>query len=150
MENVIDVGVLHEEKKETVAENTIENVKNVKEETVEDTTINADDEEMTEERVNFLENLGKYITSERFDDDCNRVANKIGTSKKKVADSFGTKILGTIGDVLGITFTVTGNVIQVLLKVIYNILKGGVAIIIKVISAIVGFLTLNYTCKKPC
>ena len=93
MENVIDVGILHEEKKETVAENTIEDVKNVKEETVEDTTINADDEEMTEERVNFLENLGKYITSERFDDDCNRVANKIGTSKKKVADSFGTKMM---------------------------------------------------------
>ena len=111
------------------------------------TNINVE-EQKEETPKETLEKLAEYLMSEEFSDDCEEVSNKFNIPKKKVANSFATKCLGTIGDVLGIAFDTTGNVVTTLLRIIYNVLQSVIGIIVKVAKAIVGFITLNYTNKK--
>lgn len=155
MKDIIDVGTVYENKEEAKEEflKRKEEEKKIREklykELEETKAKEKEDEELNKASAKeTVEKLAEYLMSSDFSDDCDKVAKKINVPKKKIANSFATKCLGTISDVLDIVFDTSGNVVTTLLKVLFNILTSAVSIVIKVAKALVGFITFGYTNKQ--
>lgn len=94
----------------------------------------------------FLQDFTKYIKSQTFKDEINSTAKKYNLPPKKLAEGFFSKALGTIGDVLGITFNCVGNVGHMLTNLLATIIHGAVDIAVMVANALARVFTLNKTC----
>ena len=153
MNDIIDVGTVYEDKEEAKEEflKRKEEERKIREKLCKelDETKEKEEKELNKESAKeTVEKLAEYLMSSDFSDDCDKVAKKINVPKKKIANSFATKCLGTISDVLDIVFDTSGNVVTTLLKVLFNILTSAVSIVIKVAKALVGFITFGYTNKQ--
>lgn len=94
----------------------------------------------------FLQDFTKYIKSDTFKKDVNATARKYNVPPKKLAENFFEKALGTIGDVLGVTFGTVGDVGHMLTNLLATIIHGAIDIAIKVANALARVFTLNKTC----
>ena len=86
-----------------------------------------------------------YIQSKRFFDKCDEIAKEKGVTSKKVANNFFEKILGSIGDILGITINITQSLTVTIINILSWILKGTAGIICKVARMLVNTVTLKRT-----
>jgi hypothetical protein len=94
----------------------------------------------------FLQDFTRYIKSENFKADVNATAKKYNVPPKKLAENFFEKALGTIGDVLGVTFGTVGDVGHMLTNLLATIIHGAIDIAIKVANALARVFTFNKTC----
>lgn len=78
----------------------------------------------------LLGGIKEYIQSKGFEDKCKESAQKVGVQKEIVKNAFIKNILGGIANALGLSITVTGNLII-----------GAVNFIETIITTIVNFAT---------
>ena len=86
-----------------------------------------------------------FLKSNKFKDEVNAMAKEYKVPPKRLATNFITKVLATVGDILGIAVSTVGNVAHNLIDLLSSILHGGVNIVIKVANAIISVGTLNRT-----
>lgn len=86
-----------------------------------------------------------FITGQGFKDLVEETHNKTGISRKQLADGFFKRVLGTIGDTLGVVIEYAGHAGHMLVNVLETVLHGGINIICKVANAVVSLVTLNQT-----
>lgn len=100
-------------------------------------------EEAVIEATDLLNKFKNYITSNKFDKQCKASAKKHGVSKSIVKNRAISGFLGTIADVLGLTFTVVGDIaisgVNFIAYIINNIINFAVENLLRLVSA----LTLN-------
>lgn len=94
---------------------------------------------------NFLDGFMNFIKGDKFTESINRNAIKYNIPPKRLAQGFFGKILGTIGDVLGIAIGTVRSVGHTVINVIGIILNGAVDLVCNVANAIASIFTLNST-----
>ena len=95
---------------------------------------------------NFLNNFSNYIKGDSFKNEINETAKKYGIPPKKLAKNFFEKVLGTIGDVLGIAISAVDNAAHMVVNILSTVVHGAVNIIVGVANALASIVTLNKTC----
>ena len=103
------------------------------------------DDMAVKEAKNTLSGLLDYIKSADFKNWVNNTAAEYKVPPKKVAENFLTKILGIIGDILGIAIATVGNVAHTVVTVISHIIHGAINGVIIVANGIANTITLNQT-----
>lgn len=98
-----------------------------------------------EKSRNFVQKFLDYIKGVGFINRCNEISRKSGASRKTVAKTFLGKVLGTIGDVLGITLGTGKDILVTAVDLLAAVLKGGITILFNVAKALVRLCTLNKT-----
>ena len=76
----------------------------------------------------------------------NETAKKYGIPPKKLAKNFFEKVLGTIGDVLGIAISAVDNAAHMVVNILSTVVHGAVNIVVGVANALASIVTLNKTC----
>lgn len=94
----------------------------------------------------FLEKLQEYMKSGYYSKKSYELSKNFKVPQKKLAKSFAAKILGTIGDTLGIVIDAVKDVTFTVIEILGLILTKGITLICHVAKAIVSMLTLNKTC----
>lgn len=108
--------------------------------------IKVDKEPETEqESRSYLNNIMNFVKSENFDNLCTKWEMKSGYSKKKVAETFFQRVLGTVGDFGCIGCDTFESVVRKAIGFISVILQLAVTIITKLAKALFRVITLNYT-----
>jgi len=94
---------------------------------------------------NFFQNFSDYIGSQSFKNSVNEKAEKYNIPPKQVAKNFFLKVLGIIGDVLGIVVNTVCNIVDTAITIMATLLHAGVSIIAKAGNAVTSVITLNQT-----
>ena len=94
---------------------------------------------------NLFKQFSSYIGSDKFKDDVNEKAEKYKVPKKQIAKNFFLKVLGIIGDILGIVVNTVTNIIDTAVYLLSTLLHGAVTVINKVGNGLVSIVTLNQT-----
>lgn len=94
----------------------------------------------------FLEKLQEYMKSGYYSKKSYELSKNFKVPQKKLAKGFASKVLGTIGDTLGIVIDAVKDVTFTVIEIIGLILTKGITLICHVAKAIVSMLTLNKTC----
>lgn len=89
-----------------------------------------------------------YIKSDKFKNDVKDTAGKYKIPEREVAQTFISKVLGTIGDICGIVIGTVRNTVHTVVDLLSAILNGAVDIICNVASALTRVVTLNKTNVK--
>lgn len=114
-----------------------------------DTSSNVEEVSSEENKCkDFLGSFKNYFTSGKFDSDISRNAKKFNLPKKKVANSFITKVLGTISDCTNGLISIIDFSVNVIIDVINYILKFATNLIVKVAKGLNQLVTLGYTTRK--
>lgn len=93
----------------------------------------------------FLNSFRDYINSHNFTNDVNNASARTGVPPRRIAENFIEKVLGTIGDVLGIGIGTIRSAGHTIVSLLSAVLNGGIDLICNVASAIANMLTLNKT-----
>lgn len=94
---------------------------------------------------NFFKKFSDYIGSKKFEDDLNEKSEKYHVPKKQIAKNFFLKVLGIIGDILGIVVNTACSIIDTAISLLATLLHGAVSVISKAGNAIVSVVTCNQT-----
>jgi hypothetical protein len=94
---------------------------------------------------NFFKKFSSYIGSKQFKDDVNEKAEKYKVPPKQIAKNFFLKVLGIIGDILGIVINTVCNIIDMAITVLSTLAKGCVTAVNRVANGIASAVTLNQT-----
>ena len=94
---------------------------------------------------NIFKRFADYIGSKRFTDDVNAKAEKYKIPPKQLAKNFFFKVLGIIGDILGIVVNTACSIVDTAVSLLANLLHGAVEVIAKVGNAITSVVTCNQT-----
>lgn len=121
----------------------LESIENVKESSTEKIKKKIKTEK---DAKNFLTQCKDYLSSKEFTNKCMRMSRLHNVSEKKIAETFAQKVLGVIGDTLGIVIKVTYNACNFLIKLLTKILYVAVGTILSIASKLVSFFTFGYTC----
>lgn len=108
-------------------------------------TVTNDEPETEQESKTYLNNLMRFVQTDNFDKLCSKWEKKSGYSKRKVAETFFQRCLGTIGDFTCIGCDTFESVVHKFISIVGNILKLAVSIITKLAKAAFRVITLNYT-----
>lgn len=158
--NVVEEKVVEVDKEEPVEKKLSTPVIEVKREhkTLADLVNKVESEEETGEQAtpsenevteatDFLKDLLTKVANGEFDETCKKIAREKGVSHKKLAQTAFQKILGTIGDVLGLAVGTVKNLCSATVSLIAYVLKGSINVICSVANKLTSILTLNYTRK---
>lgn len=105
-------------------------------------------QQATQEQANaksFLNSFREYIKGTDFVNDVNNASARTGVPPRRIAENFIEKVLGTIGDVLGIAIGTVRSTGHTIISLLSAVLNGGIDLICNVASAIANMLTLNKT-----
>lgn len=95
----------------------------------------------------FIERMIHFLAGREFEEQCKSVGAKHNLPPKIVAKNFCLRILGTIGDILGITINVTRNFVKGTIELLVSILFGGIDLMCDVAQGLVTIFTLNQTAQ---
>lgn len=95
----------------------------------------------------FIKRVIDFLAGREFEEQCKVTGAKYNLPPKVVAKNFCLRILGTIGDVLGIAINVTRNFVKGTIQLLVSILFGGVDLICNVAQGLVSVITLNQTAQ---
>lgn len=109
------------------------------------TPVNPTPEMTQEEAMGFFDNLKGFFQSGQFAQQCNSASKKTGIPPKEIAKGFISKLLGTIGDILGIGINVVRSFGNSIIDIITAIAKGAVNVVCNVAQGIASIVTLNKT-----
>lgn len=87
----------------------------------------------------------RYVSSPQFENDVNAKAQKYHVPPKQVAKNFFLKVLGILGDVLGIVINTVGNVADIFINVLSTIAHGVVDVVVKAGNALARVVSFNQT-----
>jgi hypothetical protein len=93
----------------------------------------------------FFKKFSDYVGSKKFADDVNEKAEKYKVPPKQIAKNFFLKVLGIIGDILGIVVNTVCSIVDTAVTLLATLLHGAVAVIGKVGNAVASVVTLNQT-----
>lgn len=96
----------------------------------------------------FFKKFSNYVGSKNFEDSVKEKAEKYKVPPKQIAKNFFLKVLGIIGDILGIVVNTVCSIFDMAITLFATLLHGAVAIVNKVGNAIVSVITLNQTNNK--
>ena len=102
-------------------------------------------EEKVKKANKILTKFQKYIGSSAFKADVKNVSAKYNIPEKAVATNFFEKVLGTVGDVFGVTFGTIEGLCHTLINLVGAIAHGIVNAICNIANAIGRVVTLNKT-----
>lgn len=94
----------------------------------------------------ILNNFQDYIKSDRFTADIKETAKKYNIPEKKLAQNFFEKVLGTVGDVLGIAISVVCHAGHMVINIIGTIAHSIINLISTIANGFASIVTLNKTC----
>lgn len=94
---------------------------------------------------NFFKKFSEYIGSKEFKDDVNEKAEKYHVPPKQIAKNFFLKVLGIIGDILGIVVNTVCSIVDTAVSLLATLLHGAVTVIGKAGNGIARLVTLNQT-----
>lgn len=144
---------------ETVVEPTVEQQSIPEEENVKDFTAQfkglfdafteqiPNDNHKAKSAKGFFKKFSNYVGSKDFEDAVKEKAEKYKVPPKQIAKNFFLKVLGIIGDILGIVVNTVCSIFDMAITLFATLLHGAVAIINKVGNAIASIITLNQTNK---
>lgn len=99
---------------------------------------------------NFFKQFSNYIGSKKFADDVNEKAEKYQVPPKQIAKNFFLKVLGIIGDILGIVVNTVCNIIDTAISLLSTLLHGAVSVIGKAGNGVARLVSLNQTNACAC
>lgn len=102
-------------------------------------------EEKVKKANDILHKFKSYAGTKGFKADVKRASAKYGIPEKAVATNFFEKVLGTIGDIFGITFGTIEGLCHSLIDFVGAIAHGIVRTICNIASALGRVVTLNKT-----
>lgn len=94
----------------------------------------------------FFKKFSDYIGSKSFKDDLEEKSEKYCIPKKQLAKNFFLKVLGIIGDILGIVINTVCNVVDTAISLLSMLLHGAVDVIAKVGNGLARVVSCNQTC----
>lgn len=97
------------------------------------------------EAKNFINQFTDYIKSSAFFNAVNDASVATGVPPKRIAEGFFGKILGTVGDILGIAIGTVRNTAHGVIDLLATVLHGTANVICNVANAIASIFTLNRT-----
>lgn len=97
------------------------------------------------ENAGFFKRFADYINSKAFNDNVNQKAEKYKIPPKQLAKGFILKVLGIIGDILGIVVNTVTNIADLAVNLLSQLLHGTVEVVNKVANGIVSVITCNQT-----
>lgn len=95
----------------------------------------------------FFKKFSNYVGSKNFENAVKEKAEKYKVPPKQIAKNFFLKVLGIIGDILGIVVNTVCSIFDMAITLLATLLHGAVAIVNKVGNAIASIITLNQTNK---
>lgn len=95
---------------------------------------------------NFFKKFSDYIGSKSFKDDLEEKSDKYHIPKKQLAKNFFLKILGILGDILGIVINTACSIVDTAISLLSTLLHGAVSIIAKAGNAVARVVSCNQTC----
>lgn len=102
-------------------------------------------EEETRKGIGVLNTLNDFLRSKEFEDGVYEYSRFSGMPPKKVANNFAGRIVGTIGDILGLAIDVIHHTVDFAVELLAKVIMGGASLICKVANAITSVATLNLT-----
>lgn len=93
----------------------------------------------------FFKKFSNYVGSKDFEDAVNEKAEKYKVPPKQIAKNFFLKVLGIIGDILGIVVNTVCSIIDIAITLLATLLHGVVSIINKAGNGLVSIITMNQT-----
>jgi len=97
---------------------------------------------------NLFKKFSDYIGSKEFKNDVNEKAEKYKVPPKQIAKNFFLKVLGIIGDILGIVVNTVTSIIDTAVSLLATLLHGAVCVVNKVGNGLASIVTLNQTNLK--
>lgn len=94
----------------------------------------------------ILQDFQEYIKTDRFTADIKETAKKYNIPEKKLAQNFFEKVLGTVGDVLGIAISVVCNAGHMIINLVGTVAHSIVNLIANIANGLASIVTLNKTC----
>lgn len=94
----------------------------------------------------LLNQFKDYIKTDSFKDDVNEASKKYGVPPKRIAEGFFSKVLGTVGDILGIAVNVICNGGHMIVNLLGTVAHGIVNLIQGIANGLASIVTLNKTC----
>lgn len=93
----------------------------------------------------FFKKFSNYIGSKDFENAVNEKAEKYKVPPKQIAKNFFLKVLGIIGDILGIVINTVCSIIDIAITLLATLLHGAVSVIGKAGNGLVSIITMNQT-----
>ncbi len=100
----------------------------------------------TQQARTFLGNFMDYLQNGGFQRDINDTSRKYNVPPKKLAENFLERVLGTIGDVLGIVISTVGNAAHTVVDILATLAHGAANVIVNVANGIASVFTGNKSC----
>lgn len=94
----------------------------------------------------ILNEFQEFIKTDKFASDIKETAKKYNIPEKKLAQNFFEKVLGTVGDVLGIAISVVCHAGHMVINIVGTIAHSIVNLISTIANGLVSMVTLNKTC----
>ena len=107
-------------------------------------TMNAGSEEERTAKGIFKK-FGQYVKSDKFKEDLEEKSEKYKIPPKQLAKNFFLKVLGIIGDILGVVVNTVVGIAYSIADIIGRLLKAGVEAVGKVANGLVRVVSLNQT-----
>lgn len=101
--------------------------------------------EQSKKTKNVFKKFSEYIGSKQFADDVNEKAEKYKVPPKQIAKNFFLKVLGIIGDILGIVVNTVCSIIDTAISLFATLLHGAVTVIGKAGNGLARLVSLNQT-----
>lgn len=105
-------------------------------------------EEETRKGIGILNMLNGFLRSKEFEDGVYEYSRFSGMPPKKVANNFAGRIVGTIGDILGLAIDVIHHTVDFAVELLAKVIMGGASLICKVANAITSVATFNLTATE--
>lgn len=96
----------------------------------------------------FFKKFSDYIGSNGFKEELNRKSEETKIPAKELATNFFLKVLGIIGDILGIVVNTVCNIVDTAIHLLSIVLHGAVDVVSKLANGIISVVTLNQTNLK--
>jgi hypothetical protein len=110
-------------------------------------TLNSFAEDTKEAKANsILHDFHNYVKSDQFKSDINEASKKYNVPPKKLAQNFFGKVLGTVGDILGVAINVICNGGRMIINILGTIANGIIDFIHTIANGLASIVTLNKTC----
>jgi len=93
----------------------------------------------------FFKKFSNYIGGEQFKNDLAEKSEKYKLPPKQIAKNFFAKVLGVIGDILGIVINTVCGIVDLAVTLLATLLHGAVTVINKAGNALCRLVSLNQT-----
>ena len=95
----------------------------------------------------FFKKFSEYIGSKEFEDSLAEKSEKYKVPPKQIAKNFFLKVLGIIGDILGIVVNTACSILDTAVSLLATLLHGPIEVVGKAGNAIVRVISCNQTNK---